>query len=280
MRRGFRGRHVVVTGGTGALGTAVVGALLEARRASVMFPIVRRRGATFRASAARNVKLYPRRRAHRRDRRRAALWRKRQAVGLDSSRRRLRRGAGRKTGKADLMRQLDKNLVSCFLCCRAAVNAMKRARRPHRQRRGAPGAGMAQRRRHGGLYREQGGRCGADGRARGGSRQQGILVNAVAPSIMDTPANRKPCRKPIRAGQRSKRWRRRSCFSPHRITESPAARSCRSYGKAPGSAFRELFETDEKDRGDPARRSSTPSFNSELEGWDSRTNQPQRSEQA
>ena len=27
---GFRGRHVVVTGGTGALGTAVVGALLEA----------------------------------------------------------------------------------------------------------------------------------------------------------------------------------------------------------------------------------------------------------
>src|SRR5581483_2132543 len=32
------------------------------------------------------------------------------------------------TGKADLMRQLDMNLVSAFLCCRAAVAAMARGR--------------------------------------------------------------------------------------------------------------------------------------------------------
>src|SRR5262249_58370201 len=28
------------------------------------------------------------------------------------------------TSKADLMRQIDMNLVTCFLCCRAAVDAM------------------------------------------------------------------------------------------------------------------------------------------------------------
>ena len=49
---------------------------------------------------------------------------------------------------------------------------------------------MAQRRRHGRLYREQSGGRGAHRRARREVAKDGILVNAVAPSIMDTPANR------------------------------------------------------------------------------------------
>ncbi len=49
---------------------------------------------------------------------------------------------------------------------------------------------MAQRRRHGGLYGEQGRGRGADGCVGEEVAKDGILVNAVAPSIMDTPANR------------------------------------------------------------------------------------------
>ena len=46
-----------------------------------------------------------------------------------------------------------------------------------------------------------------------------ILVNAVAPSIMDTPANRHRCRRPItRCGRRSRRSPRPSCSSPRRTT--------------------------------------------------------------
>jgi NAD(P)-dependent dehydrogenase (short-subunit alcohol dehydrogenase family) len=41
----YRDRHVVVTGGTGALGTAMVGALLEAGAAGAsVFEILRDRG--------------------------------------------------------------------------------------------------------------------------------------------------------------------------------------------------------------------------------------------
>lgn len=43
---------------------------------------------------------------------------------------------------------------------------------------------------------------------------QGILVNAVAPSIMDTPQNRQAMPKAnYEPGPRSRRWRRRSCSS-------------------------------------------------------------------
>ncbi len=70
------------------------------------------------------------------------------------------------------MQQIEMNFVTAFLCCRAAVNAMADRRgRAHRQCRGAAGAGMAQRRRHGRLYREQGRGRGADRRAGRGGRQ-------------------------------------------------------------------------------------------------------------
>jgi NAD(P)-dependent dehydrogenase (short-subunit alcohol dehydrogenase family) len=90
------------------------------------------------------------------------------------------------------MTQLDSNLIACFLCCRAAVRAMRIngigrivnvAARPALEPRS--GAGMA-------AYTVA--KAGvaaltvalAEEVAKGG-----ILVNAVAPSIMDTPANRK-----------------------------------------------------------------------------------------
>jgi NAD(P)-dependent dehydrogenase (short-subunit alcohol dehydrogenase family) len=97
-----------------------------------------------------------------------------------------------KTGKAALMQQIDINLVTCFLCCAAAVNAIGRtgqggrivnvASRPALEWR--IGAGMA-------AYTASKAAVAALTVALSEEvAKDGILVNAVAPSIMDTPANR------------------------------------------------------------------------------------------
>jgi NAD(P)-dependent dehydrogenase (short-subunit alcohol dehydrogenase family) len=96
------------------------------------------------------------------------------------------------TGKAALMAQLDSNLVSCFLCCRAAVNAMLAtgnggrivnvAARPALEPRN--GAGTA-------AYAvAKNGVAALTVALAEEVAKDGILVNAVAPSIMDTAANR------------------------------------------------------------------------------------------
>jgi NAD(P)-dependent dehydrogenase (short-subunit alcohol dehydrogenase family) len=96
------------------------------------------------------------------------------------------------TDKAALMAQIDSNLVSCFLCCRAAVNAMLTsgggrivnvAARPALEWRS--GAGMS-------AYAvAKTGVAALTVTLAEEVAKDGILVNAVAPSIMDTAANRK-----------------------------------------------------------------------------------------
>jgi NAD(P)-dependent dehydrogenase (short-subunit alcohol dehydrogenase family) len=94
------------------------------------------------------------------------------------------------TGQTALMALLDGNLVSCFLCCRAAVNAMAAggrivnvAARPALEWRS--GAGMT-------AYTvAKAGVAALTVALAEEVAKDGILVNAVAPSIMDTPANRK-----------------------------------------------------------------------------------------
>ncbi|MBN8964983.1 MAG: SDR family oxidoreductase [Rhizobiales bacterium] len=96
------------------------------------------------------------------------------------------------TSKTVLMQQLDTNFVSCFLCCRAAVKAIARtgrggrivnvAARPALEWR--TGAGMT-------AYAASKAAVAALTAALAEEvAKDGILVNAVAPSIMDTPANR------------------------------------------------------------------------------------------
>jgi NAD(P)-dependent dehydrogenase (short-subunit alcohol dehydrogenase family) len=94
--------------------------------------------------------------------------------------------------KSALMAQIDSNLTSCFLCCRAAIKAMlpgdggrivNVAARPALEPRS--GAGMT-------AYTVAKAGVAALTMALAEEvAKDGVLVNAVAPSIMDTAANRK-----------------------------------------------------------------------------------------
>jgi NAD(P)-dependent dehydrogenase (short-subunit alcohol dehydrogenase family) len=187
----FSGKHVVVTGGTGALGSAVVGALLEAgARCTVSyvhlsgaqhFPHseherVRLVAVSDLADEHSVFKLYDGVRP----------WASIHIAGGFAM------GKVADTGKAALMAQLETNLISCFLCCRAAVTAMQ----------AAGGGRIVNVTARPGLEWRQGAGMAAYTAAKAGVAaltvalaeevaEHGILVNAVAPSIMDTPANRK-----------------------------------------------------------------------------------------
>jgi NAD(P)-dependent dehydrogenase (short-subunit alcohol dehydrogenase family) len=187
----FANRTVVVTGGTGALGSAVVGGL-TARGARCVVPYVHEtemqrfphrndKGVTLvavhdLADEADVDKVYAQAGA--------SLWGSIQIAGGFAM------GKVANTGKAALMAQLEQNLVSCFLCCRAAVNAMRAhggrivnvAARPALEPRA--GAGMS-------AYAiAKSGVAALTVALAEEVAGDGVLVNAVAPSIMDTPANR------------------------------------------------------------------------------------------
>jgi NAD(P)-dependent dehydrogenase (short-subunit alcohol dehydrogenase family) len=191
MTMDFSGKQVVVTGGTGALGSAVVGALL-AGGASCVVPYVHDAEAqrfphrgdpnvmlvaiADLAEEAAVAKVYDGIRP----------WASIHIAGGFAA------GKVAETGKAALMAQIDSNLTSCFLCCRAAVNAMLAAgggrivnvaARPALEWRS--GAGMT-------AYTvAKAGVAALTVALAEEVAKNGILVNAVAPSIIDTAANRK-----------------------------------------------------------------------------------------
>jgi len=187
----FSNRHVVVTGGTGALGSAVVSALVEAgaichvpyidaaeaeRFALRTHAQVKLIGNVELSDETAVAKLYadiPR------------LWASIHLVGGFAM------SPVASTTKSDLMKQVDMNFVTAFLCCAAAVRAMSGAggrivnvaTRPALEWR--LGAGMA-------AYTASKAAVAALTVALAEEVvKEGILVNAVAPSTMDTPANRK-----------------------------------------------------------------------------------------
>ena len=183
------GRPIVVTGGTGALGRAVVGALIKAGAQchvsyvhdaeAQSFP--HKQNVTLHAvndlaDEATVGKLYagvPK------------LWASIHLAGGFAM------SSVIDTDKTRLMQQVETNFIACFLCCRAAVRAMGKnggrivnvAARPGLEWRS--GAGMV-------AYASSKAAVAAMTVALAEEvAKDGILVNAVAPSIMDTPANRK-----------------------------------------------------------------------------------------
>ena len=189
----YRDRHVVVTGGTGALGTATVGALIEAGAVCHVPYIDRSEADRFAlrnhakveliadidlAQEAAVAKLYagvP------------GLWASIHLVGGFAM------APVADTTKSDLIKQIEMNFVTAFLCCRGAVKAMTAAgaggrivnvaTRPALEWRA--GAGMA-------AYTASKAAVAALTVALAEEAvKAGILVNAIAPSTMDTPANRR-----------------------------------------------------------------------------------------
>jgi NAD(P)-dependent dehydrogenase (short-subunit alcohol dehydrogenase family) len=187
----YTGRHVVVTGGTGALGNAVVGALLQAgahchvpfrgKTVSPHFVHAQSAGVTLHAGVdladeAEVTAFYGTL---------AVLWGSIHLAGGFAM------SKIADTSKTDLMQQIDMNLVSAFLCAREAVKVMTRgdggrivnvAARPALEPRS--GGGMT-------AYTVS--KAGVAALTTALAEEvapQNILVNAVAPSIMDTPANR------------------------------------------------------------------------------------------
>jgi NAD(P)-dependent dehydrogenase (short-subunit alcohol dehydrogenase family) len=189
----FTDHHVLVTGGTGALGAAVVGSLLAAgafchvpcrpgreadefaHRGHPRLSLVSSATLADEGAVTGVFSALP------------ELWASIHLAGGFAY------GAIGNTSFAELKRQLEMNFVTCFLCCRAAVEAMRRGTRGGRIVNVAARPALEW-------------RTGANMTAYAASKaavaalttalaeevvKHGILVNAVAPSILDTPANRR-----------------------------------------------------------------------------------------
>ncbi len=192
----LQSRTVIVTGGTGALGRAVVGALLAAGARCRVPYLVDAEAASFPhhdnvtlvpgcdlAEEVGVARLYDGV---------GDLWASIHIAGGFAM------GAVADTDKSGLLAMLNMNFVSCYLCCRAALNGFDAATgRPGEPRGGRIvnvaarpgieprlGAGMA-------AYAASKAAVAAFTQALAAEvAGRGILVNAVAPSIIDTPANR------------------------------------------------------------------------------------------
>lgn len=167
----MQGRHVVVTGGNGALGGAVV-ALLESRGAVVHVPDIATVDLTKEAAAASYYAALP------------PLWASVQLAGGFAM------AAIADTSLADFEKMWRINTVTCFLACREAVRSIRKtsdggrivnvAARPVL----APAAQMT-------AYAASKAAVAALTQTLAAELVgERILVNAVVPSVIDTPANR------------------------------------------------------------------------------------------
>ena len=188
----YRDRHVVVTGGTGALGTAVVSALLDA--GAICHVPYRGEGEAARVKGRERQRLTLSPIGDLTDE--AAVMRFYDALPKLWASIHLAGGFAfapiASTTKDQLMEQLNVNFVTCYLCCRAAIGRMLQ---------GQEGGRIVNVSARAGLEWRMGSKTTAYTASKAAVASlsvalaeevagQGILVNAVAPSIMDTAANR------------------------------------------------------------------------------------------
>lgn len=190
----FRDRHIVVTGGAGALGTAVVAALIEAGAICHVPCYDQAEAQRFRLRDHKQVtltvtgSLADEAAVTRAYADIAPLWASIQIAGGFAF------APLREADIAMIRQQIDMNLVSCMLCCRAAVRAMT-------ANPSDAGGRIVNISARPGLEWRSGANMAAYAASKAGVAaftaalaeevvKDGILVNAVAPSILDTPANR------------------------------------------------------------------------------------------
>jgi len=188
----FQGKHVVVTGGTGALGSAVVGALLEAGAQCHVpnFDAGEMNGCAFKGHQqvhiTQGIDLTEEDSVHGFYDTLPGLWASVQIAGGFAM------SPIAETSGAAFMAQMTMNALSCFLCCREAVKKIRLgseggrlvnvAARPALEPR--TGSGMV-------AYTASKAAVAALTQALAEElADERIWVNAVAPSILDTPANR------------------------------------------------------------------------------------------
>lgn len=189
MTSEFTGKHIVITGGSGALGQHVTGALLD-RGATCHVPLSRPsapagipwagharaqlRGGVDLTSEQAVIAYY------------ASLppvWASVHLVGGFAM------APVADTSLDDLRRMMTLNLESCFLCCREAIKVM----RAHGGGRIANVAARPALQPVGGMLAYTASKAAVASMTQtlaAELRNQDILVNAVVPSLFDTPANR------------------------------------------------------------------------------------------
>jgi NAD(P)-dependent dehydrogenase (short-subunit alcohol dehydrogenase family) len=188
----YENRHVVVTGGTGALGTAVLAALLDAgaichvpyRSAQALNRCPHRENG--RVSFVMVGELADETEVTRFYEGLQQLWASIHLAGAYTP------APIAQSGKALLMSQLETNLVTAYVCSRAAALAMRRVGAGGRIVNVAARQALEPRIAAGSVaYTIAKAGVGALTTALGAElANEGILVNAIAPSIMDTPDNR------------------------------------------------------------------------------------------
>jgi NAD(P)-dependent dehydrogenase (short-subunit alcohol dehydrogenase family) len=210
MKLDYSGRHIVVTGGTGALGSAVVGLLLESG-AECHIPCHDQRELD-RCGFKGHARVHVAMGLDLTDEGHveafysglggglgagAALWASIHIAGGFAM------GPAEGVSKAEFVGMMQLNALTCFLCCREAVRRMKGAADGKRQMaNGAGGGRIVNVGARPGLIPELGAQMVAYTASKAAVlamtqalgaevAADGIWVNAVVPSIMDTPANRK-----------------------------------------------------------------------------------------
>jgi NAD(P)-dependent dehydrogenase (short-subunit alcohol dehydrogenase family) len=184
MTLGLDGKHVVITGGDGALGHAVVQAFVAAG-ADCHLPILGAAGTQSNSGGqvTGNVNLTDESAVTAFYAGLPPLWASVHLAGGFQA-----KPIG-DTSRSDLDRQLELNLVTAFLCCREAVKAMRTSGGGRIVNVGARVVEVPV----GGSIAYSVSKAGVAALTRSlavEARGDGILVNAILPSIIDTPANR------------------------------------------------------------------------------------------
>ncbi|PZN56083.1 MAG: short-chain dehydrogenase [Proteobacteria bacterium] len=186
------GKHVVITGGTGQLGSAVVAQLLEAgaichvpnshAAAPAHFPFA----AHEHVRLVHNVYLADSQAVDAFYREVPEVWASINLAGGFAS------APFDKTESASFAEMMETNVRTAFLCCRAAVRAMLGSRTQGRIVNVSARAGLDPRR-GGGMVAYAASKAAVAAMTVALAEEvkgHGILVNAVAPSVLDTATNR------------------------------------------------------------------------------------------